>query len=556
MMNISTPRSRRSGFTLIEVAIALAIFVFGALAIVQIFPPALGVIRNNEGRIAGMQLGETMLARATGKSNWVPDAIYEGDAAGVWQDTPLAMVGTPTRNGSLPNGLESTNFDASALGRFKFIKGERHTVRVYGGDEFVLLNHPYASAVKVYRDVDVDGVRIGEDGILDFTYATMPRSALRSTLALNEKAVEFNDGPTVNARSNQSLSINLPITYYVSYRWTDGTNIHGVIDEPITLPINAIWGGDQAKVAQRLIDSSNYRIAPGRVEVRCRIELGTIPLIADDASRGFVAIDDSTWSLSTVVPTPYQIPPVAAGETLSFDYLVSDWRTLVDDDNASMASGTVQLPIKNLDEFPVVGVQTTIGDTASPLPLIPVVNYKNGTVTYPSIAGKRYRTIYRALDGWAQQLSVAAKSYIPYYEDADFAAASAPGSRPLTLLPREPWREYSWNVSDRSKIYFHASEAGKSVVVSLGYIESGVFKMKDNIVLTLDNIQAIPGSVPATYAPSNRVAAATIPDTIVNPANIVSILSIQGLSVQARTAWQNADRYNQVIVPAYRTLVQ
>jgi hypothetical protein len=35
-----------------------------------------------------------------------------------------------------------------------------------------------------------------------------------------------------------------------------------------------------------------------------------------------------------------------------------------------------------------------------------------------------------------------------------------------------------------------------------------------------------------------------------------SILGVQGLSIRARTAWLNNDRYNQVIVPAYRSQTQ
>ena len=57
------------------------------------------------------------------------------------------------------------------------------------------------------------------------------------------------------------------------------------------------------------------------------------------------------------------------------------------------------------------------------------------------------RVAYKTRDSWAQQLSVAASAYKPYVTDN-----------------REPWRDYY--LGDDNYIYFHASEAGKTVSIS------------------------------------------------------------------------------------------
>ncbi len=550
MTNISTPRSRRSGFTLIEVAIALAIFVFGALAIVQIFPPALGVIRNNEGRVAATQLGETMLARTAGKPESVPDAIYDGDVTGAWQDTPAAVVGTPNRNNSLPANPLPVGFAASALGRFKYVEGERHTVRTESGgtEQWVMLNYPATagSTIWVDQEENISGVQIDEDGVLDFRYATDSQGAPFTT---TNTAVGWEKNPPQNKTSDDG------VLYYVSYKWVDGGDMNGVIDEPILVP-EGVWTGTDGKVAVGVMHTDD-RIIPGSVKVRYRQRLGSTVLADPAASSGYYLT--RTGSVSQVLDASSNPVNLVSGKTYRFSYSVSDWRWLVDDGNVPTASGRVQLPVKNLDEQPVWGVQSIIGDANAPALLTPALTRdesKNGTIPYAGGSGLRYRTVYRALDGWSQQLSVAAKSYVPFYQDTDFG-----GTRP-TALPREPWREYYWP-SGSTRLFFHPSEAGKSV--SISYVDTAGNRV-NGVVLTIDNIEASavpPAGFFGTYddngtsLTNDKVAYTTITNPAGNPAtNVAAILSVQGLSIQARTAWQNADRYNQVIVPSYRTLLQ
>jgi prepilin-type N-terminal cleavage/methylation domain-containing protein len=132
---------RRAGFTLIEVMVALAIFVIGALAVIRIFPAGLGVVQRTERTTVGTQMARSILARYESQPGLVPDGVYDFLATAVsatnpsgWNDFAGAVEGTAIRNSSLPAGprdmgdADPTN--DTALERFRRIVGERHRVLV------------------------------------------------------------------------------------------------------------------------------------------------------------------------------------------------------------------------------------------------------------------------------------------------------------------------------------------------------------------------------------------------------------------------------------------
>ena len=71
-----TRHMARGGFTLVEVVVALAIFVVGALAIIQIFPPALNVVRGSERRTVAANMSRSRVAALEERHQIAPDAIY------------------------------------------------------------------------------------------------------------------------------------------------------------------------------------------------------------------------------------------------------------------------------------------------------------------------------------------------------------------------------------------------------------------------------------------------------------------------------------------------
>lgn len=535
---MSTPHPlRRSGFTLIEVAIALALFVIGALAIVRIFPPALGVIRNNESRATAVSMGESTLATLRGREADAPDAVYDGDST-TWNDIASSVTGTATTNDSLPQNVLGTG---SALDHFKFVRGEKHTARTGG---WALLRFSATGTPTAYQEDTLLGVQIGVNGALDFSNAT---------LKSNGNSFFDSDGTTGHSsRPSTSYRMDSGVTYYVSYHWRGLTNgrINSVIDEPIRIPTDAGWNGDAAKVAFGFYDTGTTRIIPGNVAVRIRYPASVTP------------------TYNSVYGLVYNL---TAGQTYSFDYTVSDWRWLVYDDAPHQESSGSTTYISYL---PVDGIATDdappyygllISASAVPASSAISMRTKTGEALYtigstPTWA--RTRTVFKAIDGWTHQLAVAAKSYTPFYTNSEIGTPRTSDG----FLPREAWREYSYQPDDIDNstsedsqyIYFHASEAGKTVSVSFEYRDtSNIFHKVSNSIVTIDDIVPAPSSVSSEFAPSGKVSRAKLTELNGSdtPYGATAILSIQGLSIQARTAWLNNDRYNQVIVPGYRSLV-
>jgi prepilin-type N-terminal cleavage/methylation domain-containing protein len=582
---------RRSGFTLIEIAVALAIFVVGALAIVRIFPAALSVVQTSEQRAIAMRLSQSTLARYASNDLSVPHATYDYDATltsspGYFSDFGGAVVGTANRNSSLPNdpprppfdtpGVHNTDFGQSSLSRFRRIVGEKHKV-VQGN--YVLTNFAIheVDPIRAYREREVLNVQIRnvpsstDTGELDFTDAVL---ADDTSTAFNERAASATGDPVrppilINSRPREE------ITFYVSYRWV-GPNgrINGVVDEPKEFPNPAGWNAndhDPGRVLQSFIGTN--RVIPGSVRVWYREPI-TVSPTNEEKERGFVPI-----------------PGLGAGSEVSIDYTVDDWRTLIVDSSPITipedAPATAKFPrlittptrdvstdadVRSLligykadGSFsgPLVGEWDVDNDayTGNIIDVKPKLGHvmfdinDSGTPNAALLA-PRARVLYRNIDGWAQQTSVAAKSYIPY--------VGTPSG--TDLHPREPWREYLQDTNGR--LYFHASEAGKTVMVSFEYLDANnVYRTVNGQLVTIkDDLSFkaptdLPGFRGEYKNKSNTnetpidVAEAQLTDLTGNAAtNVTAILSVQGVSVQSRSAWYEGSRYSQVTLGAYRSL--
>ena len=177
--------ARRGGLSLLEVAIALAIFVIGAIALLRIFPPGLTVIEDSGKRLAGSRMADNLLARYDAEPLSIPDAIFDAqfDGGWIWNDYPGAMLPARSKGHSLPRSLDQ--LDDSALGHLRFVRGEGHEIQgpflgagAGGGN----LTRVLASFVvdraraDVYREAAVQNVSLAANGELDFAEAIYKQS--------------------------------------------------------------------------------------------------------------------------------------------------------------------------------------------------------------------------------------------------------------------------------------------------------------------------------------------------------------------------------------------
>ena len=121
--------ARRGALSLVEVAVALAIFVIGAVALLRIFPPGLTVIEDSGKRLGGSRMADNLLTRYDVEPLSIPDAIYDAQWNGDWRwnDYVGAMLPARSKGQSLPRSLDQ--LDASALGHLRFVRGEGHEIQ-------------------------------------------------------------------------------------------------------------------------------------------------------------------------------------------------------------------------------------------------------------------------------------------------------------------------------------------------------------------------------------------------------------------------------------------
>ena len=598
---------RRGGFTLIEILVALVVFVVGALAIVRIFPPALGVIQNSENRTVATNLSKGTLAAYENDPSLIPSAVYDSNV----NYDGSAVVGSINTNDSLPASLlESTGdannpgFAESALGHFKIIQGESQRIVINNAlttpQRYVLTQFPYdwgtGNDAKAYVEDRIDGVRVytdsvsGATGILDFSNAKLASDGR----AFNDVDYVRADGTArTTVGTNRRVAPNewtdpTLTRFYVSYNWSDGNRVQGVVDEPLAS------GALQVKAA----GINGKAVIDGPISLRVRRRVATFNAGSDaehtDALRGYLPLvftnaDDLRRNNQLVYPS------------VSLTYAVSDWRWLVEDTTlipSTAAFTDVMVPMRfidgdnlnpkltsdaniagsvfsltfnapSTDAPPIANVNTRArwngaapatlngsGLTGDPDDDNNLVNAKKGLVHFDATAGgQRARVVYWTTDQWARQLSVAAQSYTPWYNVASTVNTSS-----------EPWHEYYWNSSNiasdaaadvtaRGSLYFRPSEVGKTVVANFEYLEGGVYKSKTAPMTIEDDTVAAPASM-AGFG-NTRVAQLKLNDPGLSGGgtyNVKAIRAVRGASVMVRTAWADGGRYQQEVASTYRPL--
>jgi prepilin-type N-terminal cleavage/methylation domain-containing protein len=611
---ISRRPTRRDGFTLIEVVIALAIFVFGALAIIRIFPPALGVIQNSGDQLVASNMNRSLLTKFESSPETLPAGIYDNDVDNGWRNQATgAVVGTRFRNNSLPPSI--TDFDGSALKRFRQVVGEQHKVQqliAAGGNKpFVMANFSYTGEVLVYRERKVSGAIMDNTGLLDMSNAKFedgsnfvqaPGDLVYASYSWLENAGDLNDTNTTHFRI-QSASNELCVT--------PATNRADTLTPTTVLPARNVSARTRGK-----------QVVGGEVAVKCRQYLGYVPPSATKINAQTGLVNLSALANTNPVTFPTNVT------TVSLDYTVSDWGDLIKDapldavpdetqinraqDPIPTNYRGVNLPIRLLDDEKnpsfyalilapdptqnvreAVGLLGSTGITENSVDIVtafsaipptnpvmppPIPENKKGQIFFrvPNLASSykvtpQVRVAYRTLDNWVQQPSVAAQSYIPVY-------ATGTGAGVTDVI--EYWRSYYVGRQPASGVnpsqtdgylYFKPSEAGKTVVVTYSIGNPAATPDTDNTisrVLTIDpNIIDCPNTVASDFArspyagsplaPANQaryVSRLQLTDTAGNPlaSRLTAIQDVRGISIQSRTAWLDGSRFSQTASTGFR----
>ncbi len=550
------PIAPARAFSLLEVSIALAIFVFGALAVVRIFPGALKIITAGGDRQNAIGLNRATFARM---GDQPPLAVYDTQDGKFWdwQDgvsvnnvyEPRAVLGSARRGYSLPRTNEA-DFDRSALGSLRAIVGEPATVEQQdGGGLFVLTQFPIfgdsssPTEVRVWKREALEGVTIDSSGLLNFDNARY-------------------------ASSGEPFAAPAGAIYYVTFRYHDNNALWGVKDVPVSSTTNKVDLVPDVTPTETGAAAST-RVLPGNVTTTCAWPVEAPVSASDEGNnkRGLVALGgtgvaagdtvyldyqaDWGWILQAGVPDalPEQTPTgatrprqIALGAPYIEDRATNSIYTLCE----TKKNGKPNLVEASWGENnPPVANKKLYTPTTSDL--------RAGRVTFETGnlgAGETFtgaRVAFRTRDGWAQQLSVAASAYKPFGCGPD---TGTPAYSPAG----EPWRDY---VTDATNgiLYFHASEAGKTVLVTYAYTDGTTQTTLRDQLLAIEDDPSQPTGLPTGFAPSGYAAQLQLTDAngdSLAPNALVSISSVRGASISVRTAWLDGSRYTQSFLTSMR----
>lgn len=525
--------SKRAGFSLIEVAIALVIFVIGALAVIRIFPTGLSLVEKSGNQQRAANLNRSTLA-ALRQENSVPEAIHETGAE-VFFDGSVSGFAKYNKSLPQPAATPVVRFQDSALDRFKNIQGEKAIVRANASTGYLTTRFSILSnSVTIYEERKIK-VEVGTDGTINWPSAIY----------------EDDSTPFGSAPSNG-------LHFRANYQYIDNSQVWAKEDELLTndatkVRANSPVVNGMITLVQRV---PQIVAVPDEAERRCGIVSGLSSALVGRT----VFVDYSTdweWVLEDLTPAPAELlfkRRILVGDVAQADptdtrifrqvelavpYLANRsskrFATAIVSDNGIVASwmnaGNLSSAQASRVRFPrVVGNDSTIDDNA----LREVL--RQGKIAFDFTAvpsSAKVRVAYRTQDFWARQVSVAAKSY-KRYESA-------------TLNNDEQWRNYFVEAATPDRLLFQASEAGKAVIVTFRYNTATGPKLSDQL-FTIGNAIEPGVQLGGTHVCELQI---TPPSDSVAP-GVLSILSVRGQSVMSRTAWLTNDQYNQVVQTSMR----
>ncbi len=609
-------RSSRQGFSLIEVAIAMVIFLIGALAIIKIFPGALNVIGNNGDQQIAMNLNRDVGARLKTDGS-VPDATFNiavnNDGTLHWTtenntdhtadytapatpptpttignegDIPASVLGIPRFNFSLPttNDIE-TQSSNSALSRFRGILGEKSKVFKIGTDSYAETEFPISIQdvggtptplpPTISQEYIVRNARIDKQGRVSFKDATADIAGQQ--VRLDDPANAPRDG------------LNDKSMLYISYRYFGNSGkIWGVSEEAV--PVGAITLTDTATNVS-VNPPTTTRGAIVGYDINSPNTTGTVTEVISVRVKRLVGpgVFPGTDDISRATAARcglILLPSTITTDTVSIDY-AADWSWLLQRATLSLTPDEARPVITDYsyrqlalgapfieDQVPygVYSILQDPNDTANPLYASqfgtsktnpdPMAN-NSGLMTPIESELRSGKLTFSVKNPPVPPIAdTEPKARVAYKTRDSWAqqlSVAANSYKPFveattTFTPAEPWRDYY--LGDDNYIYFYASEAGKTVNVSYTLATpTGDKPIVERPFVIDQQIIDTPSGVSTSFTDSKKVSRAQLTNfagSFLTTAELVSIQAVQGNSVTMRTAYINGNKYAQTLLTSNR----
>lgn len=488
---------RRAGLTLIEVLVAMAVLVIGIMAVLRIFPKSLGLVSTTRDKADAVRVGQSLLTRLQSVESQLPEAILP---AGLPTDTNTASASfgflRMSPNSDLNRPFDFNNVsgwtdpsDSTSLYRQlaadRLVVGERAIVprglpAVTGASQQPTATlfgpiatdsgtgAPSVAAFRLYRAIDAGDLRV-----------TQSAGAYQGRAVFT--LVTGGSDPFTGLPSNARLWFELdssPRTFVIRYAWSNnGVATWAQVPGSVaTLPAATASPATQYQV----LDLPTPYVIPGSVQVR---------QVLDPSGAGRFGYDTSLASLGFL-----RLPQALAGETVSLEYVVDDWRWLSETVSLTIgAGGAIQNTPPN---GPVVNnslalLTSDLDNTVTPLLVLAGTGQQLAAVdttrwggdptqarsghipldpafTATSLAAGSYETkvYYRRANNWAVVPSLAPASYILAEDAVSLAGTVANYSVPNHVVEA---RQTTVGGGDYLDLLFRPSEAGRSVVVDYQY---------------------------------------------------------------------------------------
>lgn len=504
--------TRRHGLSLIEILVALAIFVIGILAVLRIFPRGLGVVqtvgdRNEAVRLAEARINELRQREASLPAFILPAALPSGvDSSdpttfGLFRPDPTVAVGYQPGELS-PYDLDVPYADPAEqdllhrmMAQERLIVGEKALVprgiyvdpgsgQVQGAAQpYLTLFGPIQSypgggaKLSVWRMYEqVDPIELRRTVVTDASGVNSYRD--RAVFAVVDGGLnDFTRTPAPDKLLFELSSMDRELLVRLAY-----LDDNGVVQweqlPPQVLPGQA-YGSSQPVVELPLQTGAGVaitRVVPASVTVRQALRPTTGPDALPDADPA--AARRYEYDARAAGRGVLWLPPQLAGEQLWLEYVVDDWRVLRETATVTVGPGNVvqeselQLAARWLQQGyrpqvvvissgEALPIRTADWDSDSTyadggrVPLDPT-----GTVSAPEGSQDVY-VYYKRLGNWAVSTSIAPETYLL----EDVTTADYPIQSALVTVDNSFYTDPD-SGQPYTDLLFKPSEAGRTVAVT------------------------------------------------------------------------------------------